>query len=117
MAVKINQDAQKQARTLIAEGKTERESHWGSAQPDAAAENTFTEQHGWQAYADWHLAYDSAENKETKGRYKFPYGDFHKVKVHRSALIAIKQRAGSEHDRAVEAAVDELLEHFPGEDT
>ena len=114
MAVRVNHDAQKHAQSLIDEGRAERESHWGSAQPDAAAENAFIEQHGWQAYADWHLAYDSGENEETKGRYKFPYGDFEKV--HRSALIAIKQRAGSEHDRAVEAAADELLEHFPGED-
>jgi hypothetical protein len=46
------------------------------------------------AFAKWNLAYDTEASEETKCRYKFPYGDFNKL--HRSALIAAKQRAGSE---------------------
>jgi hypothetical protein len=46
------------------------------------------------AFAKWHLAYDTEASEETKSRYKFLYGDVNKL--HRSALIAAKQRAGSE---------------------
>ena len=43
-----------------------------------------------------------------------PYGDFNKL--HRSALIAAKQRAGSEDYNDVQSAADRLLEKLPGED-
>lgn len=115
MAVNVNREALKHAETLIKEGNLEQESHWGSAQADASAENAFIEKHGWEAYAHWHLAYDPDENEETKGRYKFPMGDFQDV--HRSALIAIKQRAGSEAYSEVEDAADRLLKQLPKEET
>ena len=52
-------------------------------------------------------------NEETKSRYKFPFGGFRKL--HRSALTAAEQRAGSEGYDEVQRATDELLEKLPGE--
>lgn len=66
-----------------------------------------------EAFAKWHLAYDTEASEETKSRYKFPLGDFRKL--HRSALVAAKQRAGSEDYNEVQSAADRLLEMLPGE--
>jgi hypothetical protein len=65
------------------------------------------------AFARWHLAYDTEASEETKSRYKFPFGDFRKL--HRSALVAAKQRAGSEDYNDVQSAADGLLAELPGE--
>jgi hypothetical protein len=65
-----------------------------------------------EAFAKWHLAYDTEASEETKSRYRFPFGDFRKL--HRSALIAAKQRAGSEDYDEVQSAADKLLEKLPG---
>ena len=45
--------------------------------------------------------------EETKGRYKFPYGDF--STVNRAALIHAKQRAAQNDHAAIEKAADDLL--------
>lgn len=114
MTVSVNHEALEHAKNLIREGATEQDSHWGSAQPSADQENAFIERQGWSSYANWHLAYDPDGRENTKERYKFPLGDFQDL--HRSALLAIKQRAGSEHYRAVEQAADELLQQLPKTD-
>ena len=107
MAVKVNQAGLEYAHNLIKGRRYDKDSDWGEAQPSTEDENKVIAQEGWDAFAKWHLAVDTDENEETKGRYKFPFGDFDKL--HHSALIAIKQRAGSEHYEEVQKAVDELL--------
>ena len=47
------------------------------------------------------------ENEQTKGRHKFPFGDFESV--HRSGLKAAKQRAGQYEYGDIEDAIDALL--------
>ena len=74
----------------------------------------FIDENGWEAFAKWHVAYGTEASAETKSRYKFSFGDFRKL--HRSALIAAKQRAGSEDYDEVQRAADSLLEMLPGED-
>ena len=64
-------------------------------------------------FAKWHLAYGTEASEETKSHYKLPFGEFRKL--HRSALIAAKQRAGSEDYNDVESAADGLMEKLPGE--
>lgn len=111
MSVNVNQRGVSHARDLIEKAQYVKDSDWSEAQPSADDENDFIERNGWDAYAQWHLAEDPSENEETKGRYKFPFGDFRRV--HRSGLIAAKQRAGSEHYGSVEEAADDLLERVP----
>ena len=115
MTIHVNEAAVKNARSMIAAGKidTSDSDRWSSSKPDAKAENAFIEKHGWSEYAKWHLAYDDSENDETKGRYKFPFGDF--TRVHRSGVIAAEQRAASEHDRAVQKAAADLKALIDGD--
>ena len=110
MAVKVNDKAVEHAEKIIKGRHYERDSDWSEAQPSPEDENEFLDENGWEDFSSWYLAYDTDENKETKGRYKFPFGDF--SKLHRSALIAAKQRAGSEDYGAVEKAADKLLQQL-----
>lgn len=113
MTIRVNQEAVEHARNLIKGRQYELESDWSRAQPSTKEENEFIERHGWQAYSGWHLAYDDEHNEQTKGRYRFPFGDFEKL--HRSGLVATEQRAGSESYVELEKATRELLEDTPGE--
>jgi hypothetical protein len=113
MAVLLNQEAVEHTQNLIKGRQYERNSDCSEAQPSAEKENKFIDENGWKAFAKWHLAYDTEASEETKSRYKFPFGDFRKL--HRSALIAAKQRAGSEDYSDVQNATDRLLEKLPGE--
>jgi hypothetical protein len=113
MAIRLNQDAVEHAQNLIKGWQYERNSDWSEAQPSAEEENKFIDENGWEAFAKWHLAYDTEASEETKSRYKFPFGDF--KELHRSALIAAKQRAGSEDYDEVQRASDKLLDKLPGE--
>src|SRR5262249_58175128 len=83
------------------------ESSWGEANPGADDENAFIERNGWERYSEWHLAVDEDAPAETKERFSFPYGDFHRV--HRSGLIAAKQRAAQLGHDDIERAADDLL--------
>jgi hypothetical protein len=113
MAIRLNQDAVEHAQNLIKGRQYERNSDWSETQPSAGEENKFIDENGWEAFAKWHLAYDTEASEETKSRYKFPFGDF--KKLHRSALIAAKQRSGSEDYDEVQKAADRLLEALSGE--
>jgi hypothetical protein len=113
VTIHLNQQAVEHAQNLIKGRQYERNSDWSEAQPSAEEENKFIDENGWDAFAKWHLAYDTEASGETKSRYKFPFGDFRKL--HRSALIAAKQRAGSEDYNKVQSAADRLLEKLPGE--
>jgi len=113
MAIRLNQEAVEHAENLIKGRQYERNSDWSEAQPSAEEENRFIDENGWEAFAKWYLAYDTEASEDTKSRYKFPFGDF--KTLHRSALIATKQRAGSEDYKEVLRAADTLREKLPGE--
>ena len=106
----VNEDPVEQARKLIDDGKVDVDTEWSDAAPSADDGNAEIEKHGYEGYASWHLAVDPDAGEETKGRYKFPYGDF--SKVNRAALIHGKQRAAQNDHTAVEKAFDELLTHL-----
>lgn len=94
MAVRLNTGAFEHAQKLITEGLVvidERDA-WSEHQPSAEQENEFIRLHGWEAYGRWYLGIDDAEERQTKGHYKFPYGDFERV--HRCGVLAAESRAG-----------------------
>jgi hypothetical protein len=93
MAVKLHRRGFEQAKRLVNEGKVvlDERDDWSEHQPSTAKENHFIEEHGISEYGKWHLGIDEEKDKETKGRYKFPYGDF--VNVHRCAVLAAESRA------------------------
>ena len=83
-------------------------SDWGDVQPSAKDENAFLESHSWEEYAEWHLGLTEGATDETKARYAFVYGDFHRV--HRSGLIACHYRAAEWRHKDVELAAHKLLQ-------
>ena len=107
---RVNEDAVAHARKLIDAGKYDDTTEWSDAAPSADDGNTEIEKHGYEGYAAWHLAVDPDASEETKGRYKFPYGDF--STVNRAALIHGKQRAAQNDHDAIEKAFDDLLQHL-----
>jgi hypothetical protein len=108
MAVKLNGKAFDNAKRLIAEGKVvlDERDDWSEHQPTAQQENEFIDQHGWGEYAKWYLGVDDEEREETKGHYKFPYGDFERV--HRCGVLAAESRAGQRKYFDVENAAAHL---------
>jgi hypothetical protein len=111
MSISLNPQAVIFARRLIMDGKIKNdEGHWGDHNPDAAQENAFIQKHEMDDYGNWHLGLDMSKGEDTKGRYRFPYGDF--KTVHRDGLIAAKERAAQQGYRDIENAADELLQEL-----
>jgi hypothetical protein len=94
MAVQLNRRAFEHAIRLINEEHVvidERDA-WSEHQPSAQKENEFIRLHGYEEYGKWYLGIDDEEPEHTKGRYKFPYGDFENV--HRCGVLSAESRAG-----------------------
>lgn len=104
----LNERAVDKARDLIRSRQYVLDSSWGDANPETDEENRFLERHDLPDYALWHLAEDPEAGEDTKGRYRYPYGDFRRV--HRSGLVAARQRAAQNDHSEVERAAAELLE-------
>ena len=64
---------------------------WSLHRPTRGLEKRFINEHGLSAFALWHLAEDNEIEERSLKRYKFPYGDFHKV--HRCAVLAAESGA------------------------
>jgi hypothetical protein len=108
MATRLNERAFTHAKSLIEEGlfvDDDRDA-WSEHQPPAEKENSFIADKGWSEYAKWHLGIDDEADEDTKQRYKFPYGDFHKV--HRCGLLAAESRAGQYKYLDIEQAAAHL---------
>ena len=108
MTVKLHGAAYTFAQKLVADGKVvlDDRDDWSEHQPSAEQENGFIEEHGWREYAKWHLGVDDEHGEETKGRYKFPYGDFERV--HRCAVLAAESRAAQYDYEDIARAVAHL---------
>jgi hypothetical protein len=105
--VQLNEAGRRKARNMIESSQYILDSSWSEANPSADQENAFLETHSWAEYGEWHLGIDETAAQETKDRYGFPYGDFRRL--HRSGLIAAKQRAAQNDFASVERAAEELL--------
>jgi hypothetical protein len=107
--IKVNLAAQEHAKNLIQQGHivVDKRNAWSEHQPSAQEENEFIRQRGFEEYAKWHLGIDDTHAENTKARYKFPYGDF--KNVHRSALLAARNRARQYEHYDVEKAAMELI--------
>jgi hypothetical protein len=108
MAVKLNRKSFDHAKSLIKDGKYvfDERDDWSEHQPSADDENRFIERHGFDEYALWHLGVDDEDGPDTKGHYKFPYGDFQKA--HRCGLLAAESRAGQRKYSDIEDAAHRL---------
>jgi hypothetical protein len=107
---RVNDDAVKHAQKLIDAGDYDDKTEWSEAAPSAGDANKEIDKDSFDGFAEWHLAVDPDASEGTKGRYAFPYGDFHKV--NRAALIHAKQRAAQNDHDEIEKAADELLQRL-----
>jgi hypothetical protein len=103
----VNKKAVAKARKLIHGRQYRTRSRWADVQPGAAEQNAFLETHGWEEYASWHLALTDGAPDETKSRYAFVFGDFHRL--HRMGLIACYYRAAEWEHTEVMVAAHNLL--------
>lgn len=110
MTIELNRPALEHARKLVRDGAVIRDERddWSEAAPTPDEENSFIEEHGWTEYSHWHLGIDKSENRETKGAYSFPFGDFRKV--HRSGVISGESRAGQYDHDEIRDELRKLLE-------
>ena len=108
MAVKLHRPGYDHAKHLIGDGRVVLDDRdaWSEHQPSAVEENEFIAEHGYAEYGRWHLGIDDERGVETKGRYRFPYGDF--KDVHRCAVLSAESRAGQRKYDDIEAAVAHL---------
>ncbi|MCA8830097.1 hypothetical protein [Hymenobacter pini] len=107
MSIHLNSKAVAYAKQLIQAGKIKNDSgHWHEHNPGTDEENHFLQKHEIEEYAKWHLGEDTSKGEDTKGRYKFPFGDFQLV--HRDGLLAAKERAAQQGYADIEKAADEL---------
>ena len=109
MPVKLNEDALAHARGLLRRGEVvdDVRDDWSEHAPSTQDENAFIEEHGMKEFALWHLGEDTDDTEGTKGRYRFPYGDF--KKLHRCAVISGESRAGQFDHADIEKALKDLL--------
>ncbi len=106
----VNPAGVEKARELIEARQYVLRSTWSDAQPDAAAQNAYLEDHTWQEYSQWHLGLTVGPADDTKARYAFVYGDFRRL--HRMGLIACRYRAAEWGHKAVELAAHDLLQYL-----
>jgi hypothetical protein len=104
---RVNRRGVAKARQLIDARHYRVRSRWADAQPSAADENAFLKTHGWEEYGSWHLALTDGAADETKGRYAFVFGDFHRL--HRMGLVACYYRAAEWKHTEVMLAAHKLL--------
>ena len=110
MAVELNTAGESHARSLIRSGKVDKASGWSMSAED---ENAILGSDDWAEYSSWHLGIDRGAADKTKARYKYPFGKG--GKVYRSALTAIRQRAGQQGATSVFDAAGRLLETIDGD--
>jgi signal peptide peptidase SppA len=110
MTLQLNPKAKAHARQLVTEGRVDRDSPWSI---DADEENALLGDDDWAQYGLWFLGLDEAENSDTKAHYRYPVGKA--GKVYRSALIAIRQRAGQQDAAGIFEAAGELIDMIDGD--
>jgi hypothetical protein len=108
MATKLNKHSFEFAQDQVENGNfvLDQRDDWSEHQPSARQENEFIDAHGWDEYANWHLGLDDEASEHTKGRYKYPYGDF--SKVHRCGVLSAESRAGRNKHCDIEDATIKL---------
>jgi hypothetical protein len=108
MAVRLSTAAYNHARRLVEQGRLVLDDMdgWSSHRPSATQENEYLKNHRFVEYGRWCLGVDDEYGRETKARYKFPFGDFEKI--HRCGVLAAERRAGQNKYTDIELAAAHL---------
>jgi len=102
----FNKKAFAHAMSLIKEGKVNTTARWSFTPEDG--NRILGDPQDFERFALWHLGMEPGVSRQSKGFYKFPYGK--DGKVFRSALVAIKQRAGQSGDGEIIEEAGKLLD-------
>jgi len=109
MAVSLNTKGNSNLKALINGGKVDKTSEWSMSVDDENAMMTeMMDENAWSKYGEWFLGVDDAEGMMTKAHYKYPFGKG--GKVYRSALTAIRQRAGQQDANDIFDAAGSAIE-------
>jgi phage I-like protein len=113
MAVTLYKKGLSHAHSLVSAGKVNKSASWSFSAEDG---NAMLGQGGddWTKYGSFHLGEDTSAGENTKERFNYPFGKG--GEVYRSALEAIRQRAGQEKETAIFDAAGKLLETIDGAD-
>jgi len=111
MATIFNRKGYDHAQNLIRAGKVDRDSSWSFSAEDG--NRLLGDPPDWEEYSRWFLGHADEGNPQTKEYWKYPFGK--DGKVYRSALIAIRQRAGQQADETIFRAAGRLLEMVDAE--
>ena len=106
----LNRTGLAHARSLISTGKVDKASAWSFDASDGNA--LLGSGDDWAAYGAAHLGVDTSAKDKTKARWKYPFEK--SGKLYRSAIVAIRSRAGQQKDSAIEDAAGSLLEAIDG---
>jgi len=108
MAVKLSERAYEHAKKLIGNRDVvlDERDEWSEHRPSAQTENSFIKTNGFAEYGKWYLGVDDERGEDSKGHYKFPYGDF--KRVHLCAVLAAESRAGQYRYFDIEVAAAHL---------
>lgn len=108
MAVKLNQRAYNYAQELVDQDNVvaDERDNWSDHAPTADQENAFLDKQGFDEYGKWYLGVDDEMDDDTKGHYKFPFGDFRKI--HRCGIIAAEARAAQNDYADIQSAAAHL---------
>lgn len=103
------------AHSLIGRGAVDKTSGWSFSAEDG---NKLLGPDGkdWNRYGECHLALNPQANRETREHYAYPFvkETGGALKVYRSALIAIRQRAAQQSATSIYDAAGRLLELIDG---
>lgn len=112
LAVSLNRKGQSHASSLIKAGKYNATSSWSFSSIDGNKLLGTGAKKNWTNYGKWFLAVESTAKTTTKAHWKYPFGKIDADgtgKVFRSALVAIRQRAGQQGATDVFNAAGTLL--------
>jgi hypothetical protein len=115
MTVKLNEQAFEHAKYLVQKGQTAKDERddWSEHAPTADEQNAYLDKHGWRDYGLWFLGVETDMDTETKGHYKFPYGDFRRL--HRCGVISAESRAAQNDHDDITKALEKLHEMLDGD--
>lgn len=108
--MKLNPVGIAHAKSLIDQGQYRLNTPWRTIQPSEAAARKFLDQHGAADYARWYLAVDPAQPADSPEHYLLPLGDF--KSIHRSGVVAARDRADREGAVELRQAVEDILDLF-----
>lgn len=111
MATSLNSSGASHAASLVSSGNVTKSGSWSA--PSAESGDAFIKSNSISEYGKFFLGKDDSIDSKNKGHYKYPYSSDFK-NVNRAGLIAIRQRAGQQHETEIFNKAGSLLEKIDG---